>query len=155
MSLCRKNIWVLPFGWKFLHGSRDVVKNSNRPFSIELRNFSPNGLGKCAIWIHGEKYLNIAIWFRISPPPVPQIYRKLNPTLLHWATAFFLNGLKKGFLFYIVKHIRLKMYKSYFVSFKSSSTFTQSNKQCMQLHVYICSIKSFFASLPLKWWTTF
>ena len=54
-----------------------------------------NGLGKYALWVYVEKYLNIAICFRISPW-FQWCYRKFNPTLLHWVTALFsLNGLKK------------------------------------------------------------
>ena len=47
-----------------------------------------------------EKCLNIVILFRISPQ-FQRCYRKFNPTLLHWATGFFvkidLADVKKGF----------------------------------------------------------
>ena len=36
------------------------------------------------IWVYLAKYLDIVIWFRISPR-----FQRCYPTLLHWATAFF------------------------------------------------------------------
>ena len=44
-----------------------------------------------------------------------KLYRKFNPTLLHWATAFFINGFLKNFpmdflRFYFVHHKTLLIY---------------------------------------------
>ena len=106
ICLCRK---TLPFGSEFLAGSRDVIENSIRPFSIGLRDFSSsNGLGKYAIWVYGEKYLYIAIWFR-KPPRFRRCYLKFNPTLLHWTTAFFSsNGLRIYIIWvYVDKYLNI------------------------------------------------
>ena len=60
LSLC-KNI-----GLEFPPGSRDVIENSIRPFSIGLRDFSLYGLSKYAISyrqfiVYLDRYLNITI----------------------------------------------------------------------------------------------
>ena len=81
--------------------------------------FSLDGLRKYKIWAYLDKYLNIAILFRISPP-FQKWYRIFNLTLFFWATALkkkklfgrFLENIFPRFLkvlFYILKHIRLKV----------------------------------------------
>ena len=63
-----------------------LSKIQSDPSPLGYSVFS-NGLGKYAIWVYVEKYLNIAIWFRISPQ-FQRCYRKFNPALFHWPRAF-------------------------------------------------------------------
>ena len=107
LSLCRKIIEHCHSVQNSHLRSRYVIEHSIRPFNIGLQRYIRQR--KYAIWVYVVKYLNIAIFFRISPP-VPEMYRKFNPTLFHWATAFFQKPfgwfLKNISLFYI-KHISL------------------------------------------------
>ena len=57
---------------------------ATKPFSIVYRIFTLQMVLKYAIWVYLEKYLNIAILFRISPR-FQKWYRKFIPTLFHWA----------------------------------------------------------------------
>ena len=87
------------FHWHLVqnfHPFPDILsKIQSDPFPLGYSDFSSKDLGKYAIWVYGEKYSNIAIWFRTSPR-FQSCYRKFNPTLLRCATAFFpSNGLRK------------------------------------------------------------
>ena len=82
--------WIFLFGSEFPPSARHVIENQSKFFYIGLqRFFSSKGPRKYAVWVYVEKYLNIDILFRIFPR-FQRWYWKCNPTLLHWATAFFL-----------------------------------------------------------------
>ena len=53
------------------------------------------------------KYVNIVILIRVSPRLL-NIYWKFSPTLLHWATDVFSNGLRKyAIWFYVEKYLNI------------------------------------------------
>ena len=68
------------------------------------------GLKKYATWVYLAKSLNIAILYRFFHR-FQKWYRKLNPTLLNWATELFsLNGLRKYAIFmYVDKYLNIAM----------------------------------------------
>ena len=87
LSICRKIFEHCHLVHNFHPVPEMLSKIQSDPSPLGYSVFS-NSLGEYAIWVHVEKYLNIAIWFRISSW-FQRCYRKFNPTFLHWATAFF------------------------------------------------------------------
>jgi len=79
-------MWI--FGSEFPPRFQRCYRKFNPTLLHWATAFFSNGLGKYTIWVYVEKYLNIAVWNRLSPR-FQSCYRKFHPTLFHWATEFF------------------------------------------------------------------
>ena len=124
----------MQFCSEFPPGSRDVIETSILP----LRDFFLV-LRKYAIAVYVDKYLNIAILFRISPR-FQKWYRKFNPTRLNLATRFF----SKWFGWFLKNISRQSVHRN-FQSFSQPSPGSGLVYQCIVSHigkyiVHICVV---------------
>ena len=102
----QQNILILPFGSEFSPGSRDVIKNSIRPFSIGLLRFF-----KCSWKIRNFSLFRKNIWtlpFCSEFPPVPEFLLKIQSDPFSYGYSVISNVLGKNAIWvYVEKYFNI------------------------------------------------